>query len=103
MSQHEKLQSIYKAKPLVFEQKEFIQMQPPAVLEESPFDTIDINKHLPHSKNTTCIACSKTGVLSNKQAAIQTAGSVVAFDPEQYNVCDHGSNFSIKKLTSPSY
>ena len=97
MSQVEKLQSIFKAPPLEVQQREFIQMQPPTNLDVCPYDVPDLNKLLPHSKNTTCIACSKTGVLSNKQTAIQAAGSVVAFDPDQYDVWDHASNFLIRK------
>ena len=97
MTQPEKIQSIYDAVPLVAQQREFIQMQPPAILDVCPYDIVDLNKKIPHSKNTTCIACSKTGVLSNKQAAVQAAGSIVAYDPEQYTVWDHASNFLIKE------
>ena len=73
-------------------QRKYIRLNPPTNTDIVPPDEIELNPKITHSRNTKCLRCSQTGVLSLKQAIFQAAGSIISYDPEKYQICDRNCN-----------
>ena len=96
----ERLNHIESHVPLECLQREFLQTCPPTDIDTVAPQLMSIHNAATNVKNTTCMGCSYTGVLSHKQMAVQSGGSIIAFDPEIYTLRDQGSNFFVKFFSS---
>ena len=90
---HEEIiKDVSESRYLEEKQRKYITLNPPPNTDIVPKDEIEHNPKITHTRNTNCLRCSQTGVLSLKQATFQAAGSIITYDPEKYQICDRNCN-----------
>ena len=99
LSHNEIIDDISNTEMLRARQNEFIATNPPIDMDTVPADVVVNNAKTNQIKNTKCIRCSPTGVLSNKQVVVKAAGSTIIYDPEKYTIEDRNRNLSFNYLS----